>query len=154
MTVGVGDDDARTERRELSPREVVEQRLDPGEPIEAFLRLAARGPAPDARAGGLLTGTATVTFAGAAARHMVRESTIAVTDRRVFFVSGPMPHEVRVVPRRAVRVLSYETSGSWIRLWLNVDGQQAGYVIGQDLRAPADALVHALETVPPSHVSE
>ena len=72
----------------------------------------------------------------------------------MFFVNGSEPHQVRAVPKHAVRVLSYEPTGSWIRLWLNVDGEQAGHVIGQGLRAPADALVHALGTVPPAPASE
>ena len=146
----MGSDDDRAVRPEPSARELVEQRLEPGEPIEAFLQLAARGPTPDSRAGGLLHGAATVTLSGPAVRHMMRESTIVVTDRHVFFVTGPGAHQVRVEPKEAVRVLSYETGGSWIRLWLNVDGEQAAYVIGQGLRAPADALVHSLGGAPPS----
>jgi hypothetical protein len=46
--------------------------------------------------------------------------------------------------------LSYEIDGHWIRLWLNVDGRQAGYVVGQELRNAADALVHSLGGAPPS----
>ena len=131
-------------------RDLIEERLEPGEPIEAFLRLAAKGPAPDSRSGGLLGWPARSTLSGPAVRHMLRSTTIAVTDRRVFFVGTPSPWGVRVEPKKAVRVLSYETTGEWMRLWLNIDGQQSGYVIGQDLRAPTDALVHALGGAPAS----
>lgn len=133
-----------------SSRELVEERLEPGEPIEAFLRLATSGPAPDSRAGGVLTAAGALTLSGPAVRHMVRSTTIAVTDRRVFFVADAAPVRVRVEPKPAVRVLSYDTTGHWIRLWLNVDGQQSGYVIGQGLRNATDALVHALGGAPPS----
>ncbi len=95
----------------LSARDVVEQRLEPGEPIEAFLRLAATGPAPDSRSGGVLTAAGALTLSGPAVRHMIRSTTIAVTDRRVFFVRTPTPQGVRVEPKKAVRVLSYDTTG-------------------------------------------
>jgi hypothetical protein len=134
----------------LSARDVVEQRLEAGEPIEAFLRLATTGPAPDSRSGGVLTAAGALTLSGPAVRHMIRSTTIAVTDRRVFFVRTPTPQGVRVEPKKAVRVLSYDTTGHWIRLWLNIDGQQSGYVIGQTLRAATDALVHSLGGAPPS----
>ncbi|HXY94920.1 MAG TPA: hypothetical protein VEP49_20845 [Acidimicrobiia bacterium] len=133
-----------------SARDLIEDRLEPGEPIEAFLRLAASGPAPDSRAGGVLTVAGALTLSGPAVRHMVRSTTIAVTDRRVFFVGRPVPHGVRVEPKRSVRVLAYDTTGEWIRLWLNIDGQQSGYVIGRGLRAATDAVVHALGGAPPS----
>jgi hypothetical protein len=131
-------------------RDLIEERLEPGEPIEAFLRLAAKGLEPDSRSGGLLGVAGALTLSGPAVRHMLRSTTIAVTDRRVFFVGSPTPSGVRVEPKKAVRVLSYETTGEWMRLWLNVDGQQSGYVIGQDLRAPTDALVYALGGAPAS----
>jgi hypothetical protein len=133
-----------------SARELIEQRLEPGEPIEAFLRLADRGPAPDSRSGGVLTAARTLALSPTAARFMLRGSTIAVTDRRVFFVTESDPERVRVEPKRSVRVLSYEVDGRWIRLWLNVDGRQAGYVIGTDLRNAVDALVRSLGGAPPS----
>jgi hypothetical protein len=133
-----------------SARELIEQRLEAGEPIEAFLRLADRGPAPDSRSGGVLTAARALALSPTAARFMLRGSTIAVTDRRVFFVAESDPERVRVESKRSVRVLSYEVDGQWIRLWLNVDGQQAGYVIGTDLRDAVDALVHSLGGAPPS----
>jgi hypothetical protein len=133
-----------------SSRELVEERLEPGEPIEAFLRLASSGPAPGSRSGGVLTAAGAVSLAGPAVRNLMRSTTIAVTDRRVFFVGGPPPLGVRIEPKRAVRVLSYDTTGDWIRLWLNVDGRQSGYLIGQGLRAATDAVVHALGGAPPS----
>jgi hypothetical protein len=136
--------------RVTSARDLIEERLVPGEPIEAFLRLAERGPAPDSHSGGVLTVAGALTLSGPAVRHMVRSTTIAVTDRRVFFVGRPVEHAVRVEPKPAVRVLSYDTTGDWIRLWLNVNGQQSGYVIGKGLRNATDALVHALGDAPPS----
>jgi hypothetical protein len=138
-------------RADVTPaRDLVEERLEPGEPIEAFLRLANSGPARDPRSGGVLTAARALALSPTAARFMVRSSTIAVTDRRVFFVAESGPERVRVEPKRAVRVLSYEIDGHWIRLWLNVDGRQAGYVVGQELRNAADALVHSLGGAPPS----
>jgi len=136
--------DERAPQPSPTARDLIEERLERGEPIEAFLRLAAKGPAPDSRSGGLLEVAGALTLSTPAIRHMLRSTTIAVTDRRVFFVGTPTPWGVRVEPKKAVRVLSYETSGEWIRLWLNIDGQQSAYVIGQSLRAPTDALVHAL----------
>lgn len=149
MTGGVDDGASAHERREPTARDLIEERLEPGEPIEAFLRLAGHGPDPGSRAGGVLAAAGTLTFSGPAVRHMLRSVTIAVTDRRVFFVNRPSPFGVRVEPKKAVRVLSYETTGEWIRLWLNVDGQQSGYVIGRGLRAATDALVHSLGGAPP-----
>ena len=140
----------RRARREPTAREFVEERLEPGEPIEAYLRLASSGPAPNSRSGGLLTAAGALTLSGPAVRHMLRSTTIAVTDRRVFFVRTPTEHGVRVETKKAVRVLSYETTGEWMRLWLNIDGQQSGYVIGRGLRAATDALVHSLGGAPKS----
>ena len=136
-----------------SARELIEERLEPGEPIEAFLRLASSGPTPGSRSGGVLTAVGALNLAGPAVRSLMRSTTIAVTDRRVFFVGGPAPVGVRIEPKRAVRVLSYDTTGHWIRLWLNVDGRQSGYVIGHGLRAATDAIVHALGGAPPSLTS-
>ncbi len=81
---------------------------------------------------------------------MARTAVIAVTDRRVFLVRGATPQGLRIEPRAAVRVLEYDSSGPWLRLWLNVDGQQSGYRIWQGYRAATDALVHALGGAPPS----
>jgi hypothetical protein len=145
----VSDAASAHDRREPTARDLIEERLEPGEPIEAFLRLAGHGP-PNSRAGGVLAVAGTLTFSGPAVRHMLRSVTIAVTDRRVFFVNRPSPFGVRVEPKKAVRVLSYDTTGEWIRLWLNIDGEQSGYVIGRGLRAATDALVHSLGGAPPS----
>jgi len=146
----VSDGSPAGDPRGPTARELVEELLESGEPIEAFLQLAGRGGAPDRRTGGVLSVAGTLSLSGPAVRHMLRTVTVAVTDRRVFFVSRLSPLGVRIEPKKAVRVLSYDTTGHWIRLWLNIDGQQSGYVIGRGLQAAADALVHSLGGAPPS----
>jgi hypothetical protein len=133
-----------------SARDLIEQRLEPGEPIEALIRLAASGPALDTRSATALGIVGLLSLAGSAVQHMSRTAAIAVTDRRVFFVRGATPTGMRIEPRAAVRVLEYDSSGPWLRLWLNVGGQQSGYRIWQGYRAATDALVHALGGPPPS----
>ena len=56
VTTTVADKVEPESQPSLSARDVVERRLEPGEPIEAFLRLATTGPAPDSRSGGVLDG--------------------------------------------------------------------------------------------------
>ena len=46
MITGVATKDERGSPAPVSARGFVEERLEPGEPIEAFLRLASTGPAP------------------------------------------------------------------------------------------------------------
>ena len=88
-----------------------------------------------------------LSLAAPAVDHMSRTAAIALTDRRVFFVRDA-PGDVRIEDRGAVRVLEYDTSQPWLRLWLNIDGQQSGYRIWPGYRAATDALVHALGGAP------
>src|SRR5260221_9024588 len=112
-----------------TPRESVEARLEAGEPIVGFLEFAASGPVSTSAVAGLQV-VATLSFSRPAIRHMTRRTALAVTDRRVFFVGGPNDWQIRVEPLSAVRVLSYEPDHA-LHFWLNVDGLQHGYVVGE-----------------------
>ena len=135
-----------------SARELVEQCLELGEPIEAFLRVASTGPAAHMGVGNAvgIANVATLGTASVAVTGLQRTVAIALTDRRVFFVRDATRAGVRIEERKAVRVLEYDTAGSSIRLWLNVDGHQLGFRIPRTLRTVADALVQALGGAPPS----
>jgi hypothetical protein len=146
----VGDDEDRASWRDPSPRELVEQRLEPGEPIEAFVAIASTGPAAERRANVTLTVTATASVSLLGVTFLRNSIAIAVTDRRVFFVRDATRTGVRIEPKNAVRVLEYDCAGPSNRLWLNVDGHQVGYRIGKRYRAATDALVNLLGGAPPS----
>jgi len=68
----------------------------------------------------------------------------------VFFLRDATRAGVRIEERNAVRVLEYDTVGSSIRLWLNLDGHQIGFLVPKALRNAADAFVQALGGAPPS----
>jgi hypothetical protein len=135
-----------------SARALVEQRLEPGEPIEAFLRVAWAGPAANVGVADAIgiANVATLGTASVALTGLQRTVAIALTDRRVFFVRDAARAGVRIEEREAVRVLEYDTAGSSIRLWLNLGGHQLGFRIPTTLRTAADAFVQALGGAPPS----
>ncbi|HEX3455066.1 MAG TPA: hypothetical protein VHS03_10595, partial [Gaiellaceae bacterium] len=111
-----------------SARDLVEQCLEPGEPIEVVLRVASTGPAANvdvANAVGIAN-VATLGTAAVAVSGLQRTIAIALTDRRVFFVRDATRAGVRIEERSAVRVLEYDTAGASILVWLNVDGHQLG----------------------------
>ncbi|HEY7107419.1 MAG TPA: hypothetical protein VH986_13505 [Acidimicrobiia bacterium] len=135
-----------------SARELVETRLEPGEPIEAFVRVSATGLASEPSVA-TAVGVAAVGTLGTSlvALHFLQSSVaLAVTDRRVFFVRDASRTGVRIEPKKAVRVLEYGRAGTSLRLWLNVDGHQVAYRIPVSLRAATDAFVHALGGAPPA----
>ena len=133
-------------------RQLVEQRLEPGEPIEALLRVAWTGPAASTAVGNAvgIANVATLGTASPALTGLRRTVAIALTDRRVFFVRDASRAGVRIEDRKAVRVLEYDTTGASIRMWLNADGHQLGFRVPTTLRTAADALVAALGGAPPS----
>jgi hypothetical protein len=133
-----------------SARELVEARLEPGEPIEAFIRVSATGPASDPNVA-TAVGAGVVGTLGTsrvALQYLQGSLALAVTDRRVFFVRDGSRVGVRIEPKKAVRVLEYGRTGTSLRLWLNVDGHQIGYRIPLSMRGAVDAFVHSLGGAP------